>query len=206
VQIMIRTCATFVIGSLALIPVVGYDVVNGQTEPIKPIQVQIAQPASQTVLPANTEIILSMNEDLTTKGGNIEEGTLFYLTVVSDVKVGNYVVVPRGSRGAGEVTWKTGKAVFGKSGKMEVELRWVEVAGERIQIDGKYRQEGEGNTVAAVGAVILAAPLLFVIPRGRELSARTKYDVPIAMPVIAPAVVPEAIAQPEPEQPPPAGE
>lgn len=166
------------------------------TNPVQPIVVQSVQPSNQTVLPANTEIIMSMNEDLTTKGGKIEEGTMFYLTVVSDVKVGNYVVIPKGARGAGEVTWKTGKAVFGKSGKMEVELRWVEVGGQRIQVEGKYRQEGEGNTLAAVGAVLLTAPLLIVtgksarIPRGRELSARTKYDVPVALPAqVQPAAV-----------------
>ncbi len=171
-----------------------------QTEAVQPIAVQVAQSSPQTVLPANTEVIMAMNEDLTTKGGNIDEGTMFNLTVVSDVKVGDYVVIPKGSRGAGEVTWKTGKAVFGKSGKMEIELRYVEVAGQRIQVDGKYRQEGEGSTLAAVGAVILAAPLLIVtgksarIPRGRELSARTKFDVPIALPA-SPAAAPIAVEE-----------
>ena len=79
----------------------------------------------------------------------------------------------------GEVTMRTGKAVFGKSGKMEVELRNIDLDGRRIPVSGKYRQEGEGNTLAAVGAVFLAAGLMFVtgksavIPRGRELVAYT---------------------------------
>lgn len=172
--------------------------------PMQPIVAQSSQPSGQAVLPANTEVILAMNEDLTTKGGKIDEGTMFYLTVVSDVKVGDYIVIPKGARGAGEVTWKTGKAVFGKSGKMEVELRWVEVGGQRIQIEGKYRQEGEGNTLAAVGAVLLTAPLLIVtgksarIPRGRELSARTKYDVPVALPATVPTAAVQAIPAAQP--------
>jgi hypothetical protein len=145
-----------------------------------------------------------MNETLTTKGGTFEEGHMFYLTVAADVKIGDYVVIPKGARGAGEVTWKTGKAVFGKSGKMEIELRYVEVGGQRIQIEGKYRQEGEGNTVAAVGAAVLAAPLLFVtgksatIPKGRELSARTVSDVPVVIPASAVPTVKAIEAVPAP--------
>ncbi len=159
-------------------------------EPIRAIEAQAPQAATpnQVFLPANTEVVLAMNDTLTTKGGNFEEGHMFYLTVAADVKIGDYVVIPKGARGAGEVTWKTGKAVFGKSGKMEIELRYVEVGGQRINVEGKYRQEGEGNTVAAVGAAILAAPLLFVtgksatIPKGRELVARTRDPIPVVLP------------------------
>lgn len=175
--------AAFATGALA------QDASNQPLEPIKPVAAQSAASKAQAFLPANTEVLLSMNEDLTTKGGNIEEGTMFYLTVASDVKLGDNVIIPRGARGAGEVTWKTGKGAFGKSGKMDIELRYVEVGGQRIPVEGKYRQEGEGNTVATVGTVLLAGVFAgFVtgksakIPRGRELSARTKLDVPVALP------------------------
>lgn len=103
-------------------------------------------------------------------------------------------------RGVGEVTWKTGKGAFGKSGKMEIELRYVEVGGKRIPIEGKYRQEGEGNTVATIGTALLAGVFAgFVtgksakIPRGRELAARTREQIPVVLPV-ATAVVPAAPA------------
>lgn len=155
---------------------------------VAPIQAVTERPATGSALPANTEVLLSMNEDLTTKGGRIEIGHKFDLTVVHDVRVDNAIVIPRGSPAVGEVTWKTGKGVFGKSGKMDIELRYVEVNGRSIPVTGKYRQEGEGNTLAAVGAVFLSAPLLFVtgksakIPRGRELVARTKDAIPVVMP------------------------
>ncbi len=158
---------------------------------VRAIEVQAPQatPANQIFLPANTEVVLSMNDDLTTKGGNIDVGTMFALTVVHDVKLGGFTVIPAGTRGMGEVTWKTGKGAFGKSGKMEVELRYVELGGQRINIEGKYRQEGEGNTVATVGTVIVAGVFgAFVtgksarIPKGRELSARTKDPIPVILP------------------------
>jgi hypothetical protein len=138
-----------------------------------------AEVTNTLTIPANTSIILRMNEDLTTKGGQIKVGHMFNLTVAYDVKVNGIVVIPAGTPAKGEVTMRTGKAVFGKSGKMEVELRSIDLNGEMIPVTGKYRQEGEGNTLAAVGAVFLSAPLLFVtgksatIPRGRELTAYT---------------------------------
>ena len=163
------------------------------TVPIEAIKPIVAQPIgaapAQVFLPANTEVVMAMNNDLTTKGGKIDEGTTFNLTVVNDVKLGDFVIIPKGARGTGEVTWKTGKAAFGKSGKMEVELRWVEVGGQRIAVEGKYRQEGEGNTVATVGTVLVAGVFAaFVtgksarIPAGRELVAHTKDAIPVSLP------------------------
>jgi hypothetical protein len=76
-----------------------------------------AQDGQQAVLPANTELVVSMNDDLTTKGGRIEEGHTFRLTVVNDVMVGDYVVIPKGTPATGQVTWLTGKGAFGKSGR-----------------------------------------------------------------------------------------
>lgn len=158
---------------------------------IKPVEAQAPHSiaSSQVFLPANTEVTLSMNDDLTTKGGKIEEGTTFALTVTHDVLLGGFVVIPQGTRGIGEVTWKTGKAAFGKSGKMEVELRYLELGGQRIPIEGKYRQEGEGNTVATVGTVVVAGVFGALvtgksarIPKGRELSARTREPIPVILP------------------------
>lgn len=140
---------------------------------------QAATASPQLVLPANTEIVLRMSDDLTSKGGKIDAGHMFRLTVAYDIRVQGTIVIPSGTPAIGEVTKRTGKGVFGKSGKMEVELRHVDLNGRRIPVTGKFRQEGEGNTLAAVGAIFLTAPLLFVtgksavIPRGRELTGYT---------------------------------
>lgn len=145
--------------------------------------------AQSSALPANTELMVSMNDDLTTKGGRINEGHKFALTVVNDVRLGDMVVIPRGTPAFGEVTWMTGKGAFGKSGKMEIELRYIDLNGRRIPISGKYRQEGEGNTVGTVAGVIAAGVFAAVItgksariPQGRELKAFTTEALPVAMP------------------------
>lgn len=176
--------------------------------PLVPITPQ-APAANVAFLPANTEVLLSMNDDLTTKGGRVDVGTKFDLTVVHDVKLGGLVVIPKGSRGVGEITWKTGKGAFGKSGKMEIELRYIDVGSTRVNITGKFRQEGEGNTVATVGTVVLVGVFAgFVtgksarIPRGRELMAHTVDAIPVQLPPGVTAASLTAIeARPAVEQP-----
>ena len=150
----------------------------------------VAQPveAAAFALPANTEIMLRLNEELNSRRAH--EHDTFNLTVVSDVRLGEYVVIPSGTRAVGEVTWTTGRGMFGKSGKMEVALRYIDMNGRQIPIEGTFRQEGEGNTVATIAAVVLVAPVagLFitghsaVIPAGRQLTGRTRDALAVSLP------------------------
>lgn len=156
-----------------------------------------------TTLPANTEVILAMNQDLTTKGAKVDVGTKFDLSVAYDVMMGDYVVIPKGTPAVGEVVWKKGKGAFGKSGKMEVEMRSINLNGRRIPVSGKYRQEGEGNTVATVASVALIWPVApFVtgksarIPQGRELKAYTIDALPVSLAGASTAPAPVAVVVP----------
>ncbi|WP_294336699.1 hypothetical protein [uncultured Sphingomonas sp.] len=171
----------------------------------EPLQaIAAAKPSDPaTTLPANTEVVLSMNQDLTTKGAKIDVGTKFDLSVAYDVMIGDYVVIPKGTPAVGEVVWKTGKGAFGKSGKMEVEMRSINLNGRRIPVSGKYRQEGEGNTVATVASVALIWPVApFVtgksarIPQGRELKAYTVDALPVSLPAGAVVAPVAAVARP----------
>ena len=166
-----------------------------------------AAEAPQALLPANTPIILSLNHEISSRVNR--EGESFPLTVVQDISAGGQIVIPRGSRAVGEIVWRTGRGAFGKSGKMEVALRYIELDGRRIPLEGHFRQEGEGNTAATVGAVLGAGVIgglvvtgrSAVIPAGRELQARTVDAIPLVMPgtdgqataVIAASYVPSAV-------------
>jgi hypothetical protein len=188
---------------------------NAQTAaPVAPSNVPIAPvvsakpiaapSASQQILkmPANTEVLLSLNDDITSK--RAEEGDKFYLTVVHDVTYQGFIVIPKGTRAVGEVTWRTGKGAFGKSGKLEVEMRYIDLPGQAVPVVGKFRQEGEGNTVATVAAVAtvwVAAPFITGksgrIPRGREFVSHTQDALPFvvdASAVAAPSVVAAPVA------------
>lgn len=156
-------------------------------------------PAFARTLPSNTEVLLSMNEELSTKKN--EEGDTFHMTVVHNVEHDGFIVIPKGARATGEITWRTGKGAFGKSGKMEIELRYVEVGGKRVPLVGSFRQEGEGNTVGTVAGVIVAGVFAAfitgksgLIPAGRELSVRTKEELAFAIPATAPTAQPALMA------------
>ena len=156
-----------------------------------PLPVQAAR-ASNAVLPAGTEVKLRLAQELTTKGDGLQENDTFVMTVTQDVRHDGYVVIPRGSRALGRVTFLTSKGMFGKSGKMDIEIDYVEVAGRTIKLDGTYRQEGEGNTLATVGGVVLVGVFGGFItgksarmPQGRELTAFVEEPVELAFPARA---------------------
>ncbi len=105
-------------------------------------------------VPAGTPLVVSNNTRITTKSHQIEVGDRFYLTTVYDVTVDGIVAIPRGSAVMAQVTWRTGKGIFGKSGKFDFEMRHVDVRGQLIPLAGKFRQKGSGNTAATTGVAI----------------------------------------------------
>lgn len=117
----------------------------------RPVETGIT--GSTATLPANSEIAVSMNEELNSKKFK-KEGHKFNLSVAHDVVLGDYVVIPKGTPAFGVVTYRTGKGAFGKSAKMEFDVTHIELNGNRIPLKGHFRQEGSGNTGAAVGAVV----------------------------------------------------
>lgn len=182
-----------------------------------PVAVQAirAAPSPAVFLPAGTEIPLKMAETVTTKGKSWKEGDEFTLTVATPIMLGGYIVIPEGTKAKGRITWLTSRGAFGKSGKMDVEMEYLEMGGRRINLDGSYRQEGDGATLATVGGVIVASVFAGfitgksgVIPQGRELKATLESDLPVALPVgasAAPAAImaveaaPPQTIQPQPQ-------
>jgi hypothetical protein len=134
------------------------------------------------VLSAGTPITLAVAEEV--NSSTHREGDKFKLTVLNDVAVGQAVVIPRGTPASAEITWRTGKGAFGKSGKMEFELRSIELGGKPLPLTGSFRQEGEGNTVATgVGVIAIGVFAGFItgkrarLPIGRELMSQLAQPV-----------------------------
>lgn len=158
------------------------------TVPAAPIAAT-ARPAvtNGAVLPANTEVTLRLDQEVSSK--RMKEGQQFNLSVASDVMLGNYVVIPRGTLAKGVISFRTGKGAFGKSAKMEIDLVEIILGDRRIPITGHYRQEGEGNTGATVGTAVAAGVFAAfvtgrsaVFPQNREFKAFTRDALPIALP------------------------
>lgn len=127
-------------------------------------------------MPANTLITITPQTELTSK--RMKVGDIVTFVTVGDVTEQGAVVIPRGSVVKGEVTFKTGKAIGGKSGKFEVSFRSVQVRGAEYQLTGVHRQEGRGNTVAAVFGSMLVSGRSAVMQPGAEARAFTATPIP----------------------------
>jgi len=162
----------------------------------------------QVVLAPNSELVVTPNDTLTTKGKALKAGYKFKLSTVFDVMQDGYVMIPKGTPGEGTVTWMTNKGSFGKSGKMEVSFDWIDLNGRRVPLTGNFRQEGEGNTGATVGAAVAVGVFsAFVTGRsativnGQQLRARTVEPLTFAVPdnaarVVTGSLIPAAVAMP----------
>lgn len=195
----------FLVMTLAIVLVVAPAKAQ-QVDNAAPVQAVQVAPEPEVYLPAGTEIPLKMTQTITTKGDSWEEGDQFNLVVAADVRLGDYVIIPQGTKAVGRITWLTSRGAFGKSGKMDIELEYIQLGNRRISIDGTYRQEGNGATLATVGGVIAAGVFAgFItgrsgeIPQGRELMATLEANLPVALPkgaTLAPTPVPAVPAQP----------
>ena len=146
-----------------------------------------APTAGRAVLPANSEVMLRLDEEVSSKRKRV--GDTFKLSVLQDVMLGNFVVIPRGTPASGSVTFRTGKGAFGKSAKMEVTIGSINLNGRPIPLTGNFRQEGEGNTGATVGTAVAVGPFAaFVTGRsavfqsGREFRVATREAMPVILP------------------------
>lgn len=173
--------------ALLLVPTAGF----AQDAPVAQpavIETQAEAPmASEVLLPANSEVVLTMNETVSSKSHRL--GEKFSLTVAQDVKANGMTVIPRGARAVAQITRRTSKGGFGKSGKMDFTFRYIDYNGIQIPIEGRHHQAGEGRGGAAVGAMVAAGLVggMMVkgksakIEEGREFTARTLEAIPVTV-------------------------
>ncbi|WIA58245.1 hypothetical protein N6H05_10755 [Sphingobium sp. WTD-1] len=136
-------------------------------------------------LPASTLITVTPNEEITSK--KVEVGTRVSFSVVNDIVENGVVAIPRGSQVAGTIAWKTGKAIGGKSGKFEVKFDSVNVRGRDYALRGVHRQEGKGNTAAALlGSILVSGRSAQMLP-GQMANAFTAEPIPFAVARVVPA-------------------
>ena len=120
------------------------------------------QPGS-FVLPSGTMLVVTPAQEISSK--HIEEGQQVMFRVVNDVAEGGKVVIRRGSAVTATVTWKTGRAIGGKSGKFEVTFNSVSVGGRNLTLTGMHRQEGRGNSVGALlGSMVISGRSAVMLP------------------------------------------
>jgi hypothetical protein len=150
-------------------------------------------PVSQPVLPAGAPLTVMLNDTLSSQANQV--GDRFQVVVVDDVSDRGAIVIPRGTIGYGEVTFSTSKGGWGKGGILGITLRYLELNGKTVELDGRYREEGKQRDGAA-GATMFAAGIFAAlvkgsastIPKGRLLKAHTAADISY--------VAPDAVSSP----------
>jgi hypothetical protein len=150
-----------------------------------PTMSAVAAPAAETVvLKLGTAVPMKTTAEMTSKKTKV--GERFALVVASDVVVGGQVVIPAGATGVGEVVSVTKKGAFGRSGKIQVRVLYVDVGSTRIELTGTFDTAGKGNTtgtgVAAVAVGVFSAFVTgksAIIAPGTEINGYAAKDTDV---------------------------
>lgn len=132
-------------------------------------------PRIARTLPANTMIAITPVQEITSK--KMKEGDVVSFQVINDLVENGTIIVPRGTPVRGTITWRTGKGIGGKSAKFDVTFNSVNVGGRDWALRGTHRQEGKGNTVAALLGSILISGRSAVMMPGQSVNAFTAEQI-----------------------------
>lgn len=166
--------------------------------PAAPQAILIAPPA-QSVLRAGTEIPLRLEEGLDSNDKALRVGQQFRMSVASDVRLGNLVVIPAGSPATGEITDLRRKGMWGKSGRINARVLSVRIGDRLVRLTGNFDDKGVTGTAGVVAAIAFVPIAGFFmtgtsarIPAGGGVKAFLDEDLQIAVPQAAAPVVPPA--------------
>ena len=146
----------------------------------------------EVLLPKKTVFKIAINDKVSSKTNMVGDEVTF--TVREDVKVGNNLVLPKGSQGSGVITKVSQPKSFGRSGKLDISFDQVfSLDDEPIptvlgpEAKEKLKMEAAAVGASAVGALALG-PIGLVggffvkgkdveIPAGTELYIQTQSSV-----------------------------
>ena len=106
-------------------------------------------------LPAGTPVQLATVGEINSR--SIRQGQRFALTVTEDVRVGDRLVILRGTPAVGEVESLREKGMFGKAAKFSLMPLFVDLPGVRVNLAGERSQRGKKAVTEA--AVTIREPV-----------------------------------------------
>lgn len=159
-------------------------------------QAVIISPPTSSVLRAGTEVQLRLEEGLDSNDKALRVGQQFRMSVASDVRLGNSVVIPAGSPATGEITDLRRKGMWGKSGRINARVLSVRVGDRLIRLTGNFDDKGVTGTAGVVAAIAFVPIAGFFmtgtsakIPAGGGVKGFLDEDLQIALPQAAAAPV-----------------
>lgn len=167
--------------------------------------------AEPQVLHQDTPIRMRLNRTISSSDATVNETVDF--ETLDDVKLGDTIVIPKGSTALGTVTEAVSKRRMARGGKLSMNIDFVRLPnGEKLALRGIQEGKGGGHVGAMTGAMVAtsvvffpAAPLfLFMhgkditIPKGHEVTVYTSTEFDISNLRMSPSAKQGLAARPEP--------
>jgi hypothetical protein len=137
---------------------------------------------SGCLLRDGTELSLKFAADLSSKTAH--EGDPVEFLLDDDLKVGNTVVVPKGTHAVATVSAAKKAGMMGRPGDLSVQLQYLVAGGNHVRLRGTKGKEGESKTGATVALTVIFGPIGLIkhgkdvdIPAGTPLTAYIDQDV-----------------------------
>ena len=143
-------------------------------------------------LAEDTPIRIKLARTMSSKDAKVDDRVDF--EVFDDVKIGDVVIIERGSMAIATVTEAHPKRRMGRAGKLKMNIDYVRLAnGDKVPLRAVKGGSGGNHVAAMTGAMVAtsvvffpAAPLfLFMhgkditIPKGTEITAYVAADTPL---------------------------
>lgn len=155
--------------------------------------------ASRTVkLPDGTVVRLALLDALSSATNNVDDPV--NLEVTEDVKVGDLVLLPKGTGARGHVVDAVPRRRMGRAGKLNFSVDSAKGPdGSNIRLRATSARQGEDKSGTVIVGTLLLSPLFLImrgkdvnIPKGTQFTAYVDGDRDIAMGGPAPAAQPAA--------------
>lgn len=149
-------------------------------------------PSGKFALDDGTPVRLRLNRNLSS--GDTKTGDNIDFEVLEEVKIGELVVIPKGSIAIGTVTDAEHKKRMARGGKLDIEIDYVKLAdGEKATLRAVKETKGGGHTGAMTGGIVAAAIVVWpaapfflfmhgkdvTIPKGTEITAYINGVMPL---------------------------
>jgi hypothetical protein len=126
-------------------------------------------------IPPLTPLVLRIDSAISSKTAH--RGDRFGLTLEADLMVDNQVLVPKGTKGEGEVVHAAGVGFGGRAGELILAARFLQVGAARLPLQSfRISKAGASNSAEAIGVMAAAGAVgavaaLFITGTSAEVAA-----------------------------------
>lgn len=155
--------------------------IPGVVDPSKPL----CNERSECLLREGTVVPLKFVSALSSKTAN--EGDPVEFVLDQELKVGDAVIVAKGSHAVATVSAAKKAGMVGRPGELSVQIQYLISGSNHVRVRGTKGREGDSKTGATVALAVLFGPIGLIkhgknveIPAGTDLTAYVDQDIWLA--------------------------